>query len=142
MPVYNENGQLNIDMMEFTLTGLFKSSAENIYNTWLNSAGHSDMTGGAATITNKIGNEFTAWDGYITGKILELETNKRILQTWRTSEFEANEEDSLVEILLNEIDGQTELTLIHTKLPVHGDQYKKGWEDHYFIPMKEYFSKP
>ncbi|MEO1262846.1 MAG: SRPBCC domain-containing protein [Bacteroidota bacterium] len=49
------------------------------------------------------------------------------------------EEDSQVEIILTEMDGETELTLIHTNVPENGAHYKKGWEDHYFQPMKKYF---
>ena len=61
------------------------------------------MTGGAATITGKVGDHFTAWDGYIKGENMVLEPYKRILQTWRTSQFEESEEDSQLEILLHEV---------------------------------------
>ncbi len=116
-------------------------TAKEIYKTWLSSEGHSNMTGGEATISEKIGGRFTAWDGYIEGKNIELEPYKRILQSWRTSQFEDHEKDSQLEILLNEVDGQTELTLIHTNVPESGEHYKKGWDNHYFQPMKLYFSK-
>lgn len=97
------------------------------------------MTGGTAKISDNIGDKSFAWDGYIEGKNIELEPNQRILQSWRTSQFEEHDENSVVEILLKEIDGQTELTLNHTNVPENGEHYKKGWENHYFEPMKEYF---
>ena len=97
------------------------------------------MTGGEATVSDQVGGEFSAWDGYIDGKNLALEPNKRILQAWRTYEFENTDGDSQVEILLNEVDGQTELTLIHTNVPEDGKHYIEGWEQHYFQPMKDYF---
>lgn len=127
--------------MQFTLKTKFNTTAKEIYMTWLSSEGHSNMTGGEATISDKIGGKFTAWDGYIEGGNIELEPYKRILQSWRTSQFEDHEKDSQLEILLNEVDGQTELTLIHTNVPESGEHYKKGWDDHYFQPMKCYFSK-
>lgn len=127
--------------MEFKLKTKVNSTAKEIYTTWLSSEGHSNMTGGAATISGNIGDNFTAWDGYIEGKNIELEPYKRILQSWRTSQFEEHEDDSQIEILLNEIDGQTELTLIHSNVPESGEHYKKGWDNHYFQPMKNYFSK-
>lgn len=127
--------------MNFTLKTTIKTSPEQIYSTWLNSEGHSKMTGGFASISDGIGDKFTAWDGYIEGTNLELEPNKRILQSWRTSEFEESEEDSQIEILLKEINGRTELTLIHTNLSESGEQYKEGWDNNYFQPMKEYFSQ-
>jgi len=69
-----------------------------------------------------------------------LEPNKRILQLWRTGEFPEDAEDSQVEIILEDIDSKTKLTLIHTKIPEDQvDSYKTGWLDFYFKPMKEYF---
>jgi len=127
--------------MEFTLKTKIEATAELIYNAWLSSDGHTDMTGGTAIISDKIGDKFTAWDGYIEGENIELESYKRILQSWRTSQFEKHEEDSHLEILLNEIDGKTELILIHTNVPESGEHYIKGWDNHYFRPMKDYFSK-
>lgn len=52
------------------------------------------MTGGEAEISNKINEAFTAWDGYIEGTNVQLEPNKRIIQSWRTSEFDETDEDS------------------------------------------------
>jgi activator of HSP90 ATPase len=126
--------------MEFTLKAKINTNSKEIYKSWLNSKEHTKMTGGTASISDKIGDSFTAWDGYIKGRNLELEPYVRILQSWRTPQFEEHEEDSQIEILLNEVDGQTELTLIHTNVPESGEHYKKGWDNHYFRPMKEHFS--
>jgi len=125
--------------MEFTLKTRIKATAEEIYNAWLNSESHTEMTGGKATASDKIGDSFTAWDGYIMGENLVLVPFRRIVQSWRTTEFEEKEEDSKIELLLHEIDGETEITLLHTNVPEHGEEYITGWEEHYFQPMKEYF---
>jgi activator of HSP90 ATPase len=126
--------------MEFTLKTTIRATCMQIYTTWLNSAGHTEMTGGLAKITDKIGGKFTAWDGYIEGNNIALEPYGRIFQSWRTTEFDESDEDSLVELLLEEVDDQTELTLIHTNLPENGEHYIQGWEDYYFTPMNSYFS--
>jgi activator of HSP90 ATPase len=125
---------------EFTLTVTFNTSAEKIYKAWLSTKGHSEMTGSPAKVDGRVKGEFTAWDGYIWGTFLELEENKRILQSWRTSEFPKEADDSLVEILLEERDGKTTLTLNHTNIPEGQDSYKQGWEDFYFKPMRDYFN--
>lgn len=98
------------------------------------------MMGGAATASTELGGAFDAWDGYIHGSNLALDPGKRIVQSWRTTQFEASEEDSQIEVVLEEVDGGTKLTLRHTNLPPHGTRYEQGWKDHYFNPMKEYFS--
>lgn len=126
--------------MQFTLKTQLPASPQAIYTAWLSSAGHTAMIGGSSEATDKVGAPFTAWDGYISGKNLQLEPHNRIVQSWRTTEFSDAEPDSQIEILLEAVDGGTDLTLIHTNVPPHGEQYIKGWEDHYFTPMKAYFS--
>jgi activator of HSP90 ATPase len=124
---------------DFTLTATFHTKPETIYKAWLSTTGHTSMTGSPAKVDGIVGGAFTAWDGYIWGTFLELDENKRIVQIWRTGEFLEEHQDSHVEILLEEINGGTKLTLVHTKVPEGQDGYIKGWEDFYFTPMKEYF---
>jgi activator of HSP90 ATPase len=100
------------------------------------------MTGSTAKVEPRAGGTFTAWDGYITGKTLELKPYSRIVQAWRTSEFPDESPDSRLEIILEAAKKGTKLTLIHSKIPDdQADSYEGGWEDNYFKPMKEYFSK-
>ena len=127
--------------MEFTLKKTIDTTANEIYEAWLSSDGHTKMTGGNAIVSDEIGGKFTAWDEYIEGINIDLEPNKRILQSWRTSHFNDDEDNSQIEVLLTEANGKTELTLTHTNLPVSGEQYKQGWKDHYFEPMEKYFSE-
>jgi activator of HSP90 ATPase len=130
-------------MMEnITVTAILPASPEDIYNAWLSSEGHSQMTGSPAVVEPGVGGVFTAWDGYIRGKTLELEPYHRIVQVWRTSEFPDGSPGSRVEILLEEDPNGTKITLVHTDIPDgQGDGYKQGWEDFYFPPMRAYFSK-
>jgi len=125
--------------MKFTLKTNIKATAKQIYKSWLSTQGHTKMTGGAAFISDKVGNTFTAWDGYIKGKNIALEPYTKIVQSWRTSQFEEGEEGSQIDITLNEKDGETELTLTHSNVPESGEHYIDGWDKHYFKPMKTYF---
>ncbi|UCB47514.1 MAG: SRPBCC domain-containing protein [Spirochaetota bacterium] len=127
--------------MEFEVADLIPASPDTIYTAWLSSEEHSKMTGGSARVSSKAGDTFEAWDGYIQGKNLELEPPKRILQKWRTTEFEDSDDDSLLEALLEPEGDETRITIHHSNLPDHGIQYQQGWIDNYFIPMKEYFRK-
>lgn len=125
---------------EFTLSETIRASAETIYTAWLSTQGHTLMTGSPAKVDGRVRGEFTAWDGYIWGTFVELEANRRIVQAWRTGEFPDDADDSRVEVLLEEMDGKTKVTLIHSNIPEgQADDYKQGWEDFYFKPMREYF---
>ena len=125
--------------MEFTINTHIGATPKRIYDAWLDSDEHSDLTGGDALITDEIDDKFTAWDGYIWGKNLELKPGKYIKQSWRTADFEDDQDFSTLEIFF-EADGDvTKITLKHTGLTYKDEHYKKGWFDRYFTPMKTYF---
>jgi activator of HSP90 ATPase len=99
------------------------------------------MTESPAKVEPRVGGAFTAWDGYITGKTLELKPYTRIVQAWRTSEFAAGDPDSRLEITLEAAKGGTKLSLFHSNLPDgQAEGYESGWEESYFAPMRKYFS--
>jgi len=127
----------------YTLSAVIPASPAEIYRAWLDSIGHSEMTGGEATMSDEVGADISAWDGYITGRNLELVPGERIVQSWRTTEFDDECDDSVVTILLQETEGGTLLTLEHSSVP---DEYKSyeegGWQSHYFEPMITYFGEP
>jgi uncharacterized protein YndB with AHSA1/START domain len=125
--------------IEFEISELIPATPKEIYDAWLNSEGHSNMTDSPATASAVVGELFEAWDGYIQGKNLELDRERRILQAWRTTEFEESDPDSRLEILLRSREGGTLVTVRHSNLPDHGMQYRQGWVDAYFTPMQAYF---
>lgn len=85
-----------------SVSTVLPATPKQIYDAWLSSKGHTEMTGSEAKGNAKVGSVFTAWDGYIEGKNLELEPGKRIVQSWRTSEFPDEAEDSRLEVILRE----------------------------------------
>ncbi len=71
-----------------------------------------------------------------------LEPNHRIVQSWRTTEFPPESPDSRLELILEEVEGGTKLTLRHSNIPEgQGQMYKDGWVEWYFEPMQAYFSE-
>jgi uncharacterized protein YndB with AHSA1/START domain len=127
--------------LKFSLSETFPTTPEVLYQAWLDSETHSQMTGATASVSDQIGAEFTAWDGYIKGKNLELQPPVRIVQAWRTSDFQEAEPDSILEITFLAEGDTTRVTVWHSNLPEHGQQYRSGWVEAYFDPMKEFFSK-
>lgn len=118
------------------------ASPQVIYFAWLDGAQHSAFTGGKATVDPSPGGKFTAWDGYIEGKNITLELGRRIVQSWRTTEFPKGAPDSRLEVHLEAVSGGTRVTLLHSEIPEgQGELYKSGWAEHYFNPMRTYFGK-
>jgi uncharacterized protein YndB with AHSA1/START domain len=78
---------------EFTVSDVLPATPAAVYHAWMSSDGHAAMTGAEADIDPRVGGEFSAWDGYISGRTLALEPGRRIVQAWRTSEFDAADHD-------------------------------------------------
>ncbi len=127
--------------IEFTVSAVIPASPEEIYDTWLDSDGHTNMTGSPAHATANVGDTFDAWDGYIRGKNVELEPGKRIVQSWRGSSYSDSDADSQIEVIFEPVEGGTKITLTHTNVPDDQASHEPGWTTHYFEPMKKHFGK-
>jgi uncharacterized protein YndB with AHSA1/START domain len=124
----------------FSVSRVLPATPQQIYEAWLDTDDHSEMTGAPATCDPKVGGAFTAWAGYIEGTNVVLEPFSRIVQRWRTLEFLDDAPDSLLEITLAPSNGGTIVTINHRGIPEgQGGAYKVGWADHYFDPMAAHF---
>lgn len=113
-----------------------------VYRAWLDSEAHGRFTGSKAQVEPGVGGQFSAWDGYIQGRTLELEPERRIVQAWRTAEFPEGSDDSRLELLLEPAAEGTCITLVHTEIPEgQGSSYRKGWGEFYATPMARYFGE-
>ena len=127
---------------DYNLTCELPASPEAVYGAWLDSGAHSAMTGAPALIVPAVGREYSAWDGYIQGRTLELVPDRRIVQSWRTSEFADGDPDSTIVVEFEPIPDGTRLTRTHKGVPDGQTSYEtSGWREFYFVPMKGYFSR-
>ena len=67
--------------------------------------------------------------------------NQEIVQSWFSSEFEEEGEPSKLTLRFKDNEAGCELTLIHNEIPEGQPDYKQGWEEHYFAPLREYFKQ-
>ena len=126
---------------EFTVADIIPAGPQQIYDAWLDSQGHANLTGGQpADISGTEGARFTVWNGYITGTNIKLEHGKRIVQKWRTTRFQDSDGDSQIEVFLESVKGGTKVTVHHTNVPDGHTSYRDGgWQRSYFDPMKKLF---
>ncbi len=119
----------------------FKATPHDVYEALMDSKKHSQFSGGEAIISREVGGKFTAFDGYSEGTNLELVPDKKIVQTWRASDWPEGHY-STVTFSLSEVKGGTKLTFTQTEVPA--EQYKdisQGWHDFYWTPMKQMLEK-
>lgn len=127
----------------FEVEVVVPAEPQRVFSAWLDSKEHAAFTGGGeAVVEGWAGGRFIAWDGYIHGILLGVDNGRRIIQTWRTSEFPPESRDSRVIVEFEAARGGTRVRVKHSELPPsQTKRYEKGWIEHYLKPLVKYFSK-
>ena len=114
-----------------------KADPKEVYDAFMTSKKHSKFTGASAKISNKVGGKFSVWDGYAEGENLELDPGKKIVQSWRASDWPEGHM-SKITIKLTKQGKATKLTFIHSGVPAEFyKDIKQGWVEYYWNPMKK-----
>ena len=121
---------------------LFKNTTRKvIYDLYMNAKMHSMITDGPVEISEKVGSNFNAFGGYITGKNLQLVKNQLIVQSWRGSDWNTNDSDSAFLLSLEQKGNDVQLNMIHANIPDDKEKdLDKGWQDHYWNPWKQHIA--
>jgi len=121
---------------------IIPAATSQVYEAFVDSKKHTEFTGSKATGKPIVGNKFTAWDGYIMGKYIEIEKGKRLVQEWMTTDWPHGYAPSKLELTFTDRGEDTEVALLQHDIPVEqADELKQGWIDFYWEPLKNYFKK-
>jgi activator of HSP90 ATPase len=119
----------------------FVASPHQVYEALMDSRKHARFTGAKARISRKMGGKFTAYDGYIEGIHLNLIPDKKIIQSWRGSDWPEGHY-SRATFSLKKVKNGTRLSFTQSGVPdQHYTDIHQGWRDYYWKPMKEMFEK-
>lgn len=112
-----------------------------VYEALMDSKQHAAFTGSEAAISRKVGGKFSVWGDYAAGRNLELKPDRKIVQTWRASDWPEGH-DSRVTFSLAKAKGGAKLTFVQTGVPeeFYAD-IKQGWVDYYWKPLKTFLRK-
>ncbi len=125
----------------FEVEAVIPAGPERVYAAWLDTKEHGAFTGSPALVEPWVGGRFTAHDGYLHGINLQLEPGKRIVQSWRSSEFPQGCADSRIYVDLEPVSGGTRIHIKHVDVPMgQAKLYRPGWAQRYFKPMIRYFA--
>jgi uncharacterized protein YndB with AHSA1/START domain len=117
-----------------------KASPKQVYEAYTAPKKHTAFTDSKATGKPVFGGKFTAWDGYIFGKYLELEEGKRVVQEWTTTDWVEGYGPSRFELTFKAVPEGTEICIVHSDVPEEkAEEIARGWIDFYWVPLKEYF---
>lgn len=132
-----DDGTVTIRQSEF-----IPAAPAAVYQAFVDAKTHTAFTGAGASFERREGGRFSSSDGYITGKFLRLQNSRRIVQEWKTSEWPADAPPSLLELRFVPRENGTEVQMVQTQVPAaQAHRYRKGWTDHFWTPLKQYFHR-
>jgi activator of HSP90 ATPase len=115
---------------------IFETLPEYVYNAIVNPDIISIWTNSEVVMSEVPGSEFSMYDGDISGKNIEFEKNKKLVQEWYFENPVGQE--SIVTIKLHVDKKGTSFELTHTNIPDDlYDDIVEGWIYGYIDPIRE-----
>ena len=134
----------------YAVTRIVPATPKRLFEAWLDSREHGDMTGTRATIDASADGPVSLLDGAVLGRVLESEPYERIVHELNTAEEWNSGSVTRVEVRLatgsayggigNPQDDGTTVILRHTGVDAGGVFSPDWWESRYFRPMDAYFT--
>jgi activator of HSP90 ATPase len=124
-------------MKNFKKYYTLNASPEDIYNVLTNPLMIEIWTGEPVVMSTEPGSDFSMWDGVISGKNIEFEENKLIVQEW-----DFGDEKSTVTIKLHPSGTGTSVEVRQVNIPDEAYvNIVSGWDEEYFGNLNQLFEE-
>lgn len=125
-----------------TLAVDLPASAARLYRMYLDPKEHAAFTGAPVKISARVGARFAAFQGALSGTILQLVPNRLIVQSWRSTQFARADLDSTLVLSFWPLRGQTRIELTHVNIADSDFAgVSEGWSKYYWIPWRAYLQR-
>lgn len=124
-------------MKDFKRYYIIPAPPEDVYKALTNPVTIKLWTADESIMSTEPGSEFSMWDGSITGKNLEFEENKKIVQQWY---FDGVSDHSIVTIKLHRHEDGTSVEVRHSNIP--DDDFEDivdGWNGTYMGALQDFY---
>ena len=96
-------------------------------------------SGEPAVMSTEPGSEFSIFGGEITGRNMEFEENRKMVQQWY---FDGQEEASVVSIKIHPKGAGSSVEVRHQNIPDEAfENISEGWTDTYFASVAEFLNE-
>ena len=114
-----------------------KAAPRKLFDTFLDSKKHTALTGAPAKIGKKAGAAFSAFGGRLSGRTLLVVPGRLIVQSWRSTGWEARDPDSILILEFSKTKGGGRVDLVHVGVPQHDRRgVSNGWKKYYWVPWQ------
>jgi len=128
-------------MKDFKKYYIIPAQPDEIYLALTNPTTFQLWSGEPAEMSTEPDSEFSLWDGSITGKNVEFEPGKKIIQQWYFGEHPEHPEKSIVTIKLHPHAQGTSVELKHVNIPDEDyDDIVEGWNTVYFRSLHDFYA--
>ena len=118
------------------------ASAEKLFEMYINPATHQAITGAPVDIGANRGSAFKAFDGALTGTILEVIRPRLIVKSWRSVNFMAEDPDSTLILSFTSDEDAGRIDLVHLDVPDQDyEGVSQGWDKYYWTPWRTYLAR-
>ena len=126
-------------MRTISMAASFPVAPELLYDMYLDPIHHSAFTGLPVTIDAKMGSDFRAFEGALSGTILHTEPKRLIIQTWRSTGFADSDIDSTLTLSFWPTPDGARIELLQANVPdADFGGVSEGWGKFYWAPWREY----
>ena len=106
--------------------------AERLFAMYIDPANHAAITGAPVAISAEPGAPFQAFNGALTGAILQIIPRRLVIQSWRSIKFNDGDPDSTLILAFTPEGTNGRIDLVHLDVPAHNyHAVVEGWETHY-----------
>ncbi|KAJ5899078.1 hypothetical protein N7495_003822 [Penicillium taxi] len=137
------NGKVAINTTTVTASDEFRTTAEELYNTFTDPQRISAFTRGAPRQFEGAtpGGKFAIFDGNVTGEYVKLDAPKQIIQKWRLAQWPADHfSTQKIDFDQNDVDGVTQMRVEWSGVPIgQEDVTKQNWDMYYVRSIKQTF---
>jgi uncharacterized protein YndB with AHSA1/START domain len=124
------------------LAASLPAKPDRLFDMYLDPVEHSAFTGSPVTVSGAPGAPFRAFNGILSGTILQVVPKRLIVQSWRSPHWgELDLDSTLILTFLPEADG-ARIDLVQVNV-VETDfaGVCHGWEKFYWTPWRAYLAK-
>jgi hypothetical protein len=108
---------------------------------YIDPAKHAAITGAPVTISAEPGSPFRAFNGALTGAMLQIIPQRLVIQSWRSTKFNDGDPDSTLILAFTPEGTNGRIDLVHLDVPAHNYHgVVEGWETHYWGPWRRYLA--
>jgi activator of HSP90 ATPase len=125
-----------------TLAVDLPASPAILYRMYLDPKAHAAITGAPVKIAGRPGAPFAAFNGALSGTVLQVVPNRLIIQSWRSTQFARKDLDSTLVLSFWPHKSGARIELTHVNIAdadVAG--VSEGWSKYYWVPWRAYLQQ-